>query len=262
MTCAGVALWANLHAGAFIAPVLLACAAGGARLDRDRGGAAGRLALAALATAGALFATPLGFGLLRYLQLHLVLPALHPVDEFRSPSWLSDPALFVYVAAFLAAVRPRLAPLPVDRGCCRCCASRCSRLRSVRFSADFALAAAPLLAVGAERGRRSPPGPLAAPRFGSPVPSVRRGRLAGRDGRGPARRRSRGGIGLDTRELPLSAIAFVDAERPARSHVQRLRDRLVPAVRPAAAIRVTACSSTRGCRRIPPSSTACWAAPT
>ena len=27
--CAGVALWANLHAGAFVAPVVLACAAGG-----------------------------------------------------------------------------------------------------------------------------------------------------------------------------------------------------------------------------------------
>src|SRR5439155_17512177 len=84
VTCAGVALWANLHAGAFIAPVLLACAAAAARLDRDRSGAAGRLGLAALATAGALFATPIGFGLLRYLQLHLVLPELHPVDEFRS----------------------------------------------------------------------------------------------------------------------------------------------------------------------------------
>src|SRR4029077_6124063 len=33
--CAGVALWANLHAGAFVAPVLLACAAAGARLDRN-----------------------------------------------------------------------------------------------------------------------------------------------------------------------------------------------------------------------------------
>src|SRR4051794_701392 len=103
VTFAGVAVWANLHAGAFIAPVLLACAAAGARLDRDRSGASVRLGLLALAAVGALFATPIGFGLLRYLQLHIVLPALHPVDEFRSPSWLSDPALFVYAAVFLAA---------------------------------------------------------------------------------------------------------------------------------------------------------------
>jgi hypothetical protein len=208
VTCAGVALWANLHAGAFIAPVLLACAAGGARLDRDRGGAAGRLGLAALATAAALFATPLGFGLIRYLQLHLVLPALHPVDEFRSPSWLSDPALFVYVAAFLAACafgwrRFRWTEaLPV-------LAFALLAARTVRFSADFALAGAPLLAVGlsAAGDRLRARWPLLV---SDPVPSVGVAALLAGMAGGP-RLGGHGGIGLDTRELPLSAIAFVDA---------------------------------------------------
>src|SRR5262245_41484624 len=100
--CAGVALWANLHAGAFVAPVLLSCAAAGARLDRT--GRAGRPALTVRGAAAAQFATPIGAGMVRYLSLHLTLPALHPVDEFRAPSWLSDPGLFVYAAALAAAL--------------------------------------------------------------------------------------------------------------------------------------------------------------
>jgi hypothetical protein len=209
VTSAGVALWANLHAGAFIAPVLLASAAAGARLDRDRSGAAGRLGLAALATAGALFATPLGFGLLHYLHLHLVLPALHPVDEFRSPSWLSDPALFVYVAAFLAAGAlawrrfrwTEVVPVLVVA---------LLAARTVRFSADFALAAAPLLAVGlsAAGDRLRARWPLLV---SDPVPSVGVAALLAGMAGGPRVGGQGGGIGLDTRELPLSAIAFVDA---------------------------------------------------
>src|SRR5262249_33440268 len=130
---------ANLHAGAFVAPVLLGCAAAGARLDRSRVGAAGlrladpvaggvgdpsrgpmtdgaaarRLALAALGAAAAVFATPVGFGLLRYLRLPRTLPALHAVDEFRAPPWLPDAPLYVYAAvlgaALLLARRRRIA---------------------------------------------------------------------------------------------------------------------------------------------------------
>src|SRR4051812_39263279 len=50
--CAGVALWANLHAGAFVAPIALGFAAAGARLDRN--GAAKRLGFAAVGAAAAL----------------------------------------------------------------------------------------------------------------------------------------------------------------------------------------------------------------
>ena len=138
--CAGVALWANLHAGAFIAPVLLGLR-GRRRGDGPHRGSR-RLSLASLGAAAALFATPIGFGLVRYLRLHLTLPALHPVDEFRSPGWLSDPALVVFAAAFLASLvvgRRRMAMtvgLPV-------LVMVLLAQRSVRFGADAALAAAP-----------------------------------------------------------------------------------------------------------------------
>src|SRR5438132_942650 len=79
------------------------------------GAAARRLALAAVVAAAALFATPIGFGLLRYLRLHLSLPALHPVDEFRSPTWLSDAALYVYGAAIIASFGVLLLRVPGRR---------------------------------------------------------------------------------------------------------------------------------------------------
>ncbi len=93
---AAVVLWANLHAGVFVAPVLVGAAAVvAATVGRDRAGAL-RLALLAAGAALATLVTPVGWGLVRYLRLHLVLPALHPVDEFRAPTWLSDGALVVY----------------------------------------------------------------------------------------------------------------------------------------------------------------------
>jgi len=223
--CVGVAVWANLHAGAFVAPVLLACAGAGAWVDRNgakahlrdsctpalRAGAASRrLAFTALAAAVAVFATPIGFGLLRYLHLHLTLPGLHPVDEFRAPTWLSDPAVFVFGAAFVvslfAAGRHRLtwtAVLPV-------LAMVLLAVRSIRFAADAALVAAPLFAVnltaiGARAGARWPV--LTA----APIPSVGVTALLVGMVAGPlVAGHGGGGIGLDTRELPLSAIAFVN----------------------------------------------------
>ena len=92
---AAVVLWANLHAGVFVAPVLIGAAAlGVGAVGRDRAGAL-RLALLAAGAALAMLVTPVGWGLIRYLRLHLLLPALHPVDEFRAPTWGSDGALVV-----------------------------------------------------------------------------------------------------------------------------------------------------------------------
>jgi hypothetical protein len=207
--CAGVALWANLHAGAFVAPVLLAVAAVGARLDRK--GAAGRLGLAALGATVSVLATPIGVGIFRYLQLHLTLPALHAVDEFRHPTWLSDPALFVYAAVALGAV-----VLAGRRGIAwavvlPALATVVLAARSVRFAADAALVMAPLIAL-----MLTAAGALARARWPTlalePIPVVGvAGLLAGMAfgprlaGQLPLR------IGLDESELPLSAIAFVNA---------------------------------------------------
>ena len=109
---------------------------------------------AALAT----LATPVGWGLVRYLRLHLVLPALHPVDEFRAPTWLSDGALVVYAGAFVAAAVFLVATGdgPARRRELAGSALLAAILplgilaaHSVRFGADFALVAAPLLAIAA-----------------------------------------------------------------------------------------------------------------
>jgi hypothetical protein len=182
-----VVLWANLHAGVFLAPVILALA--------------GRPRLAA-AAALATLATPVGVGLVTYLRLHLAIPALHPVDEFRAATWVSDAPLFVYLAAVVVAgalARPRVA-----RALLPAAALGVLALRSVRFGADFALVAAPVLAVGLERLVAKLRGPLPAVAVAAAlagwtlaprVADARRGR--------PAL-----DLGLDTSIVPLDAIRF------------------------------------------------------
>jgi hypothetical protein len=204
-------LWANLHAGAFVAPLVLAAAAAGARLDRNQDGAARRLGLAALGAAAAVFATPIGAGLLGYLRLHLTLPALHPVDEFRAPSWLSDPALFVYGAALVVSVAVAWRRRPAWTTLLPALVFAALAVRSVRFAADVALVTAPLLAVSltltADRLRARWPRLLP-----EPIPSVGVVALIAGLAVGPrVGGAGGGGIDLDTRELPLSAIAFVNA---------------------------------------------------
>src|SRR6185503_112780 len=132
---------------------LLALAALGSRLDRVPGAA--RLGALAAGAALATLATPLGLGIVTYLRLNATLPALHPVDEFRAMSWVSDAPLVVFGGAALAAalvVRPRAWRWLLPAGVLGLLA-----LRSVRFGADFAIAAAPLLAMGLTRlGARVP----------------------------------------------------------------------------------------------------------
>ena len=209
---AGVAVWANLHAGVFVAPLALAAAAAAAAWERSP--AWRRLALAGAGAAAATLATPIGFGLVRYLRLHLVIPALHPVDEFRAPSWTSDAPLFVYAVAVAAGVlattlasrrRPSLVPLatPLVLGALT--------VRSVRFAADLALVSAPLLAaalteLGARWRARAPAA------LGGPAPAAAGLAIVAGLAAGPRLARAEGwNIGLDARELPLGAIAFVDA---------------------------------------------------
>jgi hypothetical protein len=212
---AGVVLWANLHAGVFVAPALFGLAALGARLDGGPG--ARRLTGLAAGAALAAFATPAGWGLVTYLRLHTILPALHPVDEFRAASWVSDAPLLAFGAAALvaaAASRPRSWRVLLPA-----LALGALALRSVRFAADFAVAAAPVLAVGlsclaARFGAGAPAraregGAARAPAFGVPVlllalalaPRV----AAARAGRPFV------AIGLDEDALPLDALRFVEA---------------------------------------------------
>ena len=158
------------------------------------------------------------------LRLHTgILPALHPVDEFRAPTWLSDGPLFIYAGALLASAGLLVATgdSPARRRTAIALAPVLTlgalALHSVRFAADLALVGAPLLAlcatVAAERlGARRP---SFAQLLRSPLPAVATGALligfsvAPRVAAGSPLRQGLG-IGLDTRELPLEAIAFAN----------------------------------------------------
>jgi hypothetical protein len=205
----GVAMWANLHAGVFLAPALLALAAAGAWLD-DARALARRLAALAACAALATLATPVGLGLVTYLRLHTVIPTLHPVDEFRAATWVSDAPWLVFagvVAGVAAVARPRRWRwlLPVA-------ATGVLALRSIRFGADFAVLAAPGLAVGVTA--------LGA-RLASRAPGLRVAGLVGvvallvGVAAGPRLAAARAGrpafdVSLDARALPLDALRFVE----------------------------------------------------
>lgn len=169
---AAMVLWANAHAGIFTGVLMALGAAAGTLLcaatvaPQDRPAQLARARAFALLAAGiAIFAsaTPVGWGIVRYLALHVSLPRLHTIDEFRSATWRSDAGFFGWLALValvtataairsarrrasrtplvdeLAALSPRLAPALVMAAL---------GSWSVRFAADAALAAAPLLAVG------------------------------------------------------------------------------------------------------------------
>lgn len=136
--------------------------AGAGALTTDRAMARRGLVLGAVVL-GAACVTPVGpLGMVRYLGLHVTLPRLHTIDEFRSATWRSDAPFFIWLlvvaavvvvveiagtrrsakrgtgAAFsLSAVLPELLP---GLG------MTVLAIATVRFSADAALVTAPLLA--------------------------------------------------------------------------------------------------------------------
>jgi tetratricopeptide (TPR) repeat protein len=189
------ALWANLHAGAFLAPLLLGLAVAGDLLDQ-RGR---RLDRPTLLVAGgavlALLATPVGTGIFRYLAAHVGLFAIHPVDEFRPMSWTSDAPLLLFGAAtFVLARGTRWRERLPALGLALLAAS------SVRFGADFALVAAPLAATGLSRWQ------VLAHRRAAFLGTAALVALA----LGPRLARPRLQLGADTELLPLEALAFVE----------------------------------------------------
>jgi hypothetical protein len=141
-------VWAQFHAGVFFCGLVLLLYAVGAALDRTplpwrRVAASGAL------TVVAMFATPAGTRLPRYLLWHTGLGATRIIDEFRHADAWNDPWFFVIVAACIAtavARRPRrwreLLPIAVTAWLAA---------RSVRFVAELALLSAPLVADGLDR---------------------------------------------------------------------------------------------------------------
>jgi tetratricopeptide (TPR) repeat protein len=194
------ALWANLHAGAFLGPLLLVLAFAGALLDTRGQQRQWRLPLLAAGCFAALLCTPVGPGLFRYLAFHRDIFAIHPVDEFRPSSWVSDAPLVLF-ALFTAGLalwaRPRWRELLPVIGLGALAA------RNARFGADFALLAAPLVAVALTE------------RASSLISRRRAGAVAGALLVALAlvprlTTHQRLAIGLDTEALPLEALRFVD----------------------------------------------------
>ncbi len=203
---AGVVLWANLHAGVFVAPMMLALYALGALSDRRRRFAA-VAAVLAVASAGAMLATPIGAGIFRYLALHLTIPRLHPVDEFRAVSTQSDGALIAFAFATAVALPIAWRAGAGARHVLPVVGLGALAAHSVRFGADFALGAAPLVAVAASAVAARLPARSGA-ELGASALLVA---LA----LGPRVAAARAGhafvdIGLDRTPLPLEAIQFVE----------------------------------------------------
>ena len=135
-------LWANFHAGAFLAPILVAQALPFAIVRKHH---IARIGILTMALGGCLLATPVGAGIVRYLLLHGNIYDLHPVDEFRAMTFRSDGvaiAFFLACAGVLAWKRMDLeAALPTAL-------LMILAARNVRFVAEtsiiLALATAPL----------------------------------------------------------------------------------------------------------------------
>jgi tetratricopeptide (TPR) repeat protein len=132
-----VVLWANLHAGAFLAAALLSLAAAGAAADRLGKGPCARLAFLAALSSLALLVTPVGTGTFRYLTFHVGIFDLHPVDEFRSLTWRSDfPFILFVLGAAVALVLSRSTPW---RRLLPAAGLIVLAISHVRFSADAAI---------------------------------------------------------------------------------------------------------------------------
>ncbi len=200
-------VWANANSCFFLAPVVLALYATGASFDHRRVEAR-RAALLALALVPLIFATPSGAGALTYIANHWRMPWLRPLQEYRAASWpLDGPFFFVVAGVVLAVALPnrRLRrALPV-------LALGLLGARRIRFVAEFALLAGPLIAValtdlGDRAARRAPRGPYATVAIAAALAGLTLvPRLAA------VRRGERfADLGLEPGLVPEAAIHFVD----------------------------------------------------
>ncbi|HXU02229.1 MAG TPA: tetratricopeptide repeat protein [Polyangia bacterium] len=135
-------LWANANSCFFLAPVVLALYALGARFD-GRGADARRAGLCAAALVPLIFATPSGVHALGYIANHWRMPWLRPLEEYLPARWPDNaPALFVAAGVAVAAVLPgrrwrHLLPVAL---------LGIVGARRNRFLAEFALLSGPIVA--------------------------------------------------------------------------------------------------------------------
>jgi hypothetical protein len=141
-------VWANANSCFFLAPAVLLLYAAGARVDGRRGDAR-RAALVAAALAPLVLATPSGAGALTYIANHFRMPSLRPLQEYRPASWPLDGPFFLLVTALLLGALPRGGR--AWRHLVPALALGLLGARRIRFVAELALLAGPLVAVAATR---------------------------------------------------------------------------------------------------------------
>ncbi|HEY4392586.1 MAG TPA: tetratricopeptide repeat protein [Polyangia bacterium] len=204
-------VWANANSCFFLAPALLALYAAGAALDR-RGTDARRAGLVAVALVPFIFATPSGAGALGYIANHWRMPALRPLQEYRTASWPLDGPFFLVAGGTALALA-----LPGRRRRWRqvlpALALALLGARRIRFVAEFSILAGPMLAVAlSDLGRRAR---HAAPALaGSTLTIAVTAALAGATLVPRVRAVQRGerfvDLGLEPELVPAAAIRFVD----------------------------------------------------
>jgi tetratricopeptide (TPR) repeat protein len=136
-------VWANANSCFFLAPAVLLLYALGAWVD-ERPTEARRAALMATVLLPLVLATPSGPGALGYIANHFRMPTLRPLQEYRAAAWPLDGPFFFLALGVLhsLALRPRCwrQLLPVI-------ALGLLGARRIRFVAEFALLAGPIVAV-------------------------------------------------------------------------------------------------------------------
>ena len=135
-------LWANANSCFFLAPVVLALYALGARADK-RPVMARVAALCAVALAPLILATPSGVYALGYIANHWRMPTLRPLDEYRTARWPLDGPFFFVAAGVLASAA---LPWRRIRHLLPVVALGLVGARRIRFVAEFALLGGPIVA--------------------------------------------------------------------------------------------------------------------
>ncbi|HEY7375846.1 MAG TPA: tetratricopeptide repeat protein [Polyangia bacterium] len=214
-------LWANANSCFFLAPLVLALYALGARLDGRRDDAR-RAGLCALALAPLILATPSGVHALGYIANHWRMPSLRPLEEYVPARWPDNaPALFVALGVVAAAALParrwrQLLPVAL---------LGLAGARRNRFLAEFALLSGPIVATaltdaGGRVAARLAPGARAAAAL---LPAVAAAALLAGAAVVPRVTAARHGgrafdLGMEPTLVPSAAIAFANDNR--------LRDRM------------------------------------
>jgi hypothetical protein len=147
----GGLLWANANSCFFLAPTLLILYAIGARLDGQQSYVRRALKLA-LAMTPLIFATPSGWHAVSYITNHFRMPYLRPLQEYRHAVWPLDGPYFFLLAGILVCaalgLRRHAKKLTPWRALLPCLALALLGGLRIRFVAEFAMLAGPVLAVG------------------------------------------------------------------------------------------------------------------